>query len=454
MGKSALLLGTKTGIGRLMELPVLRTTGFRDFEACPHTWALKYLRPEVKEKRTKFSNIGDAAHDIIETMLNTRWSGNLPDTAVDEAAVTKAWMQIPDEEANNLHTYIDAILGIPATKLVGIEYEWRVELEGVGIPLKGTMDYVCELSDGSLLIVDHKTNRGHDTMAYWQSEIQPLMYAWAARKIWPQYEKIRYSLGYVNLGKSHDWVTDPDEDAALEQRLRENWEDMVAYDAAGQWPMTPGDGCKWCPISTTCIAHRQSRVNLTIAMQEKILMGTDNGGMLTFLDSVLKVTQNCIDEVKTKIAAYIAENPLGTVVYGDKEYMIRSTSRRGAKASDVDAAVRSYFMTDPHEALAKKVTDLFDDVYSAKVGGLDKLMKIDPLLKELLTDIIDPAASVSKSIVARPLSPEEIELRKAGSSIVKLGSTLVPAAFGRSHSRPERAIRPSEGVGGEHSNGH
>lgn len=407
-----MILKTFNNFAPLSSLPVLRTTGFREFAKCPHTWAQKFLRPEVPEKRSVSSNIGTAAHSIVEAMMREM---NNEENVED---VTHLWTKIPEKERDALADYITKLFEIPIKKVLGIEWEWRLSIDDVGIPLKGTIDLLAELEDGSLLIVDHKTNRTHEDVEYWKADIQPLMYAMAVRHYYPQYETVRYLLGYINIEcKPVEWVTDPAEDTYVRARLRQYWRQMEEYEAIGIWPMRANDHCKYCPIHDACPERKAALTHFQHSITMK-MSHISAGEKLKYVKTIQKLAEVEEAKLKTEIMEEIQNAQGGRVVHGDVEYSITEGQTRKLPAPKAMGVILKYiFDIDAiSEDSGNDASHIINLLFTGKVGGLDEIAKRFPELGDSLKSAVEyeknapqlKSRALKPSEQAKPLSAAEV----------------------------------------------
>lgn len=385
--------------GPLADLEVLRTTGLRTFEACPHNWAMDFLRPGITGRESAASKIGTAAHTIVERMAQA-----VLGEAVNEAEIIECWRKIPEDEADNLSEYSDQITSLVASAkgVVGIEREFRHYMPGVGKPIKGTIDLALDMGEGRLLIVDHKTNREYKGKEYWQADLQPLIYAWGSRKEWPEFTSVHYFLGHINIGIHPRWETSQAEDAPLEKRVLGLWKRMVAYDKSGVWPKTVHDNCKWCPAYETCKTRKEASAKFMTTINVA-MSNTPTGVKLQYAEAIAKMVNAKVDELKEEMRREVVA--AGSIVHGDHEWSLKPTSTRKIPAEGAFKAFRKFANECTHEEFDEFVK-LLDSLLTAKVGGMDKIKKKLPALFEALNKIVVDVPGTPK-LESRPLMPSE-----------------------------------------------
>ena len=178
---------------KLSGLEYLRVTSLRTFEECPFTWAATYLG-EAKGEDNEYSKIGTAAHSIMENFLLELWPTSVcanisqtrrlamspEDKIIDDEIL---WKIIPEDEVSKLHEYMDTFSDMfeAGYTLLTLEETLEQNVDGVPIPIRGHSDAKFLSPSGAIVIVDHKTNRTHDTADWWRRQLQQLLYARASK---------------------------------------------------------------------------------------------------------------------------------------------------------------------------------------------------------------------------------------------------------------------------------
>jgi len=371
------------GLNPLESLPYLRTTGFRTFNACQRQWAVEFLS-DKKQKDNVWSKIGTAAHFVVEHVF--RSAAGLDHASDDEIAAE--WLKVPGDESEELTWYVDYMMSLKYKSVLGVEDEFQIELPGVGMKIKGTLDLILELDNGDIMIVDHKTNRSFEGVSYWQADIQPLIYAMATRMKYPG-RVIHYKLGYINLSRTMgtvDWVTDPNDDVHVERFIRESYETMVYNEWTGHWPATVHPECHYCPLykEKSCEVHNDSvRVSLEV-MKDK-LTTANPARRVEILKAFIGYAEMLVDEAKEEIKTKIAESPTGRVLLGEHEYFMVDYSERALDPNDAMGALNAWVAAqNPNTMDLSKIPEIIGLLFTAKVGGIDKIKSIEPGIAEML----------------------------------------------------------------------
>ncbi len=248
-------------------LDALRVTSLGVLDQCPRQWQARYVQGEGQGTSSKAGNLGTLAHEIIEAFL----LGNLflEDTErlqVIQVKLDQAGMSI--QEMQSLWAYLWQLKDdLPYVLAVELEFTLKV-IEGA-LPLRGHIDLVLKRGN-SITIVDHKTNRRFQPLSWWQQQLQPLAYMWAAKQMWPGYQ-VSFRVGYVNLGKRVEWQMSPGDEAAFTTRFTDLWTRFADYRQRQEpWPTRYNENCKYCPISGRCPAfiHREQSFIDSLGLKE------------------------------------------------------------------------------------------------------------------------------------------------------------------------------------------
>lgn len=397
---------------KLDELSYIRTTSLRTFEKCPYTWATKYLTPVVTEEpRTGSAAVGTAAHTILHdhgrqiveaqafATVDSKWP------MADE--VSRAWQVVPAAEHQNLLDYMQVINDLAFAqqwKLIAVESEFIEPMVG-GMPkVRGQRDMKWwRPDDATLMVMDHKTNRNFDTLSHWKSDIQPQVYSWSARREHGPTVKVRFMIGYVNLGSQVEWETTAEDDADLQVRVGGIWEDMKAYEASGDWPMTIGGECGWCPLKSSCPELSQSLATLKDSFLSKVGQRT-LGEQREWLKAVVKAASAMLAEVEGSLEAKLlaANQP---VRQGNYLYSLEYKESRKASFMSVYSAIAAK-LPYLEQAQRDAVIAAIDDAFTVKVTGVDKLVRLAKPLGEAVNPLMPKVKSDSPSIEAKPIGTE------------------------------------------------
>jgi len=104
----------------------------------------------------------------------------------------------------------------PGGKVIGVEAEanvsWGSDVEGKDIKMKGFIDLVVEYDEETLLVVDYKTGYSVPEHEKFIKDLQPRMYSYAAKIMYPEYKYHWVQFDYFRgIPMEHAFTDDDDE---------------------------------------------------------------------------------------------------------------------------------------------------------------------------------------------------------------------------------------------------
>ncbi len=389
----------------ITSLSHVRVTGVGGYRECPKAWVTRTFEL-VPERKSPYAAVGTSVHAVIEAYLRKQHDGP-DDPRWGEQEVTLRAAGVRDSEIENLRGYIRSLEEWRDSVIV-IEHEFKLEMPGFGLPIMGHQDVVFALADGALMIVDHKTNRKYADQSWWAKQFQPRLYAWAARKLWPQYHNVWYQIGYVNLGTVVRWQTSPSDDEATEHELRAIWEEMLAHNQLQDFPERFNDGCGWCPLHRSCATFSgeldRVREGFLSSVADQPL-----AERYLWAQRVRKAAEQLEGNLKKEILEQM-ELTSGEALEGEGVRLVRALgTKRTAPFSAVWAKVRGAAEVDPdfEQAMVGEV----DKIFSVRVTGLDDVAKRVPMLKPLLAEVVRPVPNSEYAIKVQPVQNMPVELQ-------------------------------------------
>ena len=229
------------------------------FEQCPRRFRYQYVDglPQAPAPQLSF---GSSIHAALEWLYD-RKHPVLPSLEETLQALYDAWdssgyVELDREEQMRAYEHARSVVAA---------FHARVEREGFRLPaateawfelpvgediiVVGSIDRVDVDDDGTLRIVDYKTNRRARTRAQVRTSLQLAIYALAAREL---YGRLPGSVGldFVVPGVRVDVGTDELDLDAVPERLRQ----VARRIRAGEDTPTPNRLCDWCDFRTICPA--------------------------------------------------------------------------------------------------------------------------------------------------------------------------------------------------------
>lgn len=360
----------------LHQLKYFRVTGLQLFEKCPYTWAMQYLVEGIPQRQSKAAAIGTAAHTICENEINLIHCA----TPRNEEEIAKAWSLIPEvgatslSEKANLTDYLTTFWQDTTAKHLATEIRLYQKFHPDAPQVSGQIDFAFEDADGCLVIMDHKTHRQFQPASYWQNRFQQLCYAWMARQQWPQYDRVKFRIGYPNLGTYVEWETYAEDDIVLMDRLQTIWRNMVAYNAQNKWPQTMNEECSYCPCRTVCETNIQSIQNFRASFTRTVSTHS-TADKLTWVKNVIKSAETLEAELTVKLEEEIVSAG-GVLRTTEGQWEMQSSSQRGAQFFPTWNFLFDNASRVP--GLGKWMKENSEALFSVKVGGLDQIVKAFP----------------------------------------------------------------------------
>lgn len=375
---------------KLSQLQHLSKSSLEIFEQCPYRWASEYLFGLRDKTPNKFAAIGTASHQLMEAKLKGQ--------SRDRSLLAK----IPDKtERQNIVSFIDSL---PPRKTIGIEHEFRVKFRDDAPPVLGYIDHFAwhPVETEAILIEDWKTNRQFESLSVWLTKLQPQIYPWAVRTIYPG-TTIYYSVGYLILNKSVSWRTDPNQDQVVVERMSNDWDQIVELTGGvdrvptlDSFPQRLGDHCTWCPVKRSCATFRNAVHHLSPeSFKELVKSPAQRWLELKTIKSLLDDLIEEAEEELTKELLARAGEGKAEVKHGGKTISLSQSSTRRLSVSNLLSAVR-----EAEEAGCPNVWEIVrervDELLTVKIGEVDDLVSLVPELRKPVDSRLTRVASKPK----------------------------------------------------------
>jgi hypothetical protein len=234
----------------------LRVTQLALFERCPKEWAARYIGG-IKTPDTRASATGTLVHEVAEAFMRRELELGTPRFKEVEQKLLAA--EVPLAEVMRMTDYLFKLQAM-RDRVLAIEHEFLLSMVAGAMPVLGHMDLVLRLDEETISVNDHKTNRTYKPVDWWKDQLQPRMYGWAARQIWPG-NRVMFKIGYVNLGRSVAWEITEQDDRETRDRFVKIWDGIQAGQATGEWEEKVSDACRWCPVKGQCATYQANFQN-------------------------------------------------------------------------------------------------------------------------------------------------------------------------------------------------
>lgn len=366
------------------------------FNQCGLKFDLKYIRKEdglVDTDDNQSTLFGSLVHNVLEEYFKDEKNNNLLDIYKEQFQKSEVKDQVLFSKGLAMLT--DYVSPLKGRKILGLELPFEMYLDN-GVPVRGIIDRIDEVSEDEVEIMDYKTGFYALTEEELRSDIQLGIYELVVRNLYPKYKKVKLTLNYLNYGMVSIYKT-KEEIAALSDYLIISYNRIQeAIEKKEELLPRINKFCGFCEYKNKCSEFKAliKSADLEDVEEETALMVAPSTGMVIDHDKLdkfhasLKAKLKILKNIETQVANYI------------KEYIKSSDSKApvkigGTKYSLVQRTITTYDANKVADAFIKEGYDL-NRVLDVKKTEVDNiLIQHNP---ELLEEI---KASASK----RPASP-------------------------------------------------
>jgi RecB family exonuclease len=238
----------------------LSYSAISSYERCPLSYRFQYI-DRIEVAPSPYLSFGRSLHSALEWL----YKRDIPEppeleellSHLDAVWVSEGYGDL--EEERHFHAHAREILtvfynsNIPKFRLP-ILVEERFELEMDGYLLTGVIDRVDCAEDGSIEIIDYKTNRRLPELSRLREDLQLPIYQMACREVWG-ISPAKLTFYYLVTNKRY--TTRP-YDAERLNSVRERLNQVASQIASGQFPPVPNRLCTWCSYEDICPARNPS----------------------------------------------------------------------------------------------------------------------------------------------------------------------------------------------------
>jgi hypothetical protein len=257
-------------------------------------------------------------------------------------------------------------------------------LEGTGTPVLGFIDLIVEHKDGTIELIDYKTQRMDMTQGEADHNTQAAIYLAVAREWWPD-RPLQFTFDL----QRHGTVTTVWTDERLEtfkDWLHSQYLSILAVDSSNtaEVPATIGKGCQWCSFTDICPTAQQMMHNGAWDMLNPT-DGSDLNDLLNEL-AVIKASTAMLGKRKKSIDEHIK-----TQVF-DREMKVEDCKAETDNWSIEwrEQTRRSYIPTEVQRLIPSTV---FGTMVSLSNSAVDRIL---PILPD------DVAAAVKRTQISKP----------------------------------------------------
>jgi RecB family exonuclease len=236
----------------------LSASAIQTYESCPLKYKLRYdwRLPEDASAAPQF---GNAMHLALKAYFDGVRAGRAPDEQTVLACFLDEFAKasIPEPLQRELYeamgreqlvSFLRSDLAHPAAKVLETEKRFVVEIGGVRV--RGRLDRLDALADGSVAVIDYKTGRPK-TQEDADESLQLSIYALAVQNL----GRIPSALVFLSLenGAATESQRSPKQLREAEATVQA----IAAKIAAGEFEPDPGPGCSRCSYHSICPAQEQ-----------------------------------------------------------------------------------------------------------------------------------------------------------------------------------------------------
>ncbi len=266
-------------------------------------------------------------------------------------------------------------------KILGVEVEFQHYLNN-GIPIKGIIDRVNEISDDEIEIIDYKTGYSPPlSEEELEKDLQMGMYNLAALELYPKYKRVKLTLNYLHYGNVSCYKT-KEQLESLKNYLSVIYSKIMSMlEEKKEFSPRVNSYCSFCDYKNQCpkfkeIVSEDSKDSEALVESYTGLINRDLGVTVPldrvdeFLFSVksrIKILKKLEDEIKGFILSYAKEGNIDSnskVKVGKSTY---SVSFKKDTAYDVNTVL---------EVFSGKPID-FNQILKARKKEIDALVKDD-----------------------------------------------------------------------------
>jgi putative RecB family exonuclease len=249
-----------------MDLERLSPSRAGDFKVCPQLFKFRSI-DRLPEPTTVYQARGTTAHLALQRLFDLPQQHRTPDRLYD--LFRQAWTELrSDEEYSGLFSELDEERAWGLESLTLLANYFHIEdpaafdpldreldmLEDLdGIVIRGILDRIDRVDDGSLVITDYKTGKAPPE--------RYAMPAFFALKIYALLIRRRYGetpsevrLLYLNGPTMYRLPIDDRQLDAMDRQLRALWSAIERAMSEQRFPPRPGRLCTWCSFQEICPA--------------------------------------------------------------------------------------------------------------------------------------------------------------------------------------------------------
>jgi putative RecB family exonuclease len=262
-----------------MSLETLSPSRASDFKVCPQLFKFRSI-DRLPEPTTVYQARGTTAHLALERLYDLPASERTPEAL--STLFREAWTEMrgseefahlfesPEEERrwgiDSLTLLLNYFVLEDPTEVVPLERELDMLEDLEGITIRGILDRIDELPDGSLVITDYKSGKAPPERYALPAFFALKIYALLIKKQLGR-TPVEVRLLYLNGPTMYRLPVDDRQLEAMDRQLRALWTAIDQAIGRGHFPARPGPLCDWCSFKDVCPAWKEEAVPALLASE-------------------------------------------------------------------------------------------------------------------------------------------------------------------------------------------
>lgn len=262
-----------------MSLETLSPSRASDFKICPQLFKFRSI-DRLPEPTTVYQARGTTAHLALERLYDLPASERTPDAL--STLFREAWTEMrgseefahlfdsPEEERRwgieSLTLLLNYFAVEDPTEVVPLERELDMLEDLGGIAIRGILDRIDELPDGSLVITDYKSGKAPPERYALPAFFALKIYALLIKKLMGR-TPVELRLLYLNGPTMYRLPIEDRQLEAMDRQLRALWTAIDQAIELDRFPTRPGRLCDWCSFKDACPAWQEEALPALLASE-------------------------------------------------------------------------------------------------------------------------------------------------------------------------------------------
>lgn len=300
------------------------------YNNCPRQYKFAYVeRVSVEKKLTADLYLGSVVHKALENLYRTKLNGRVMPFEELLAFYNRQWDEteknrlVVVRESDSIEAFIEiGRIGLKKfyDKFAPFDNGQTLIIEEfVDFPLdpngrfniRGKIDRMARLGDGSVEIIDYKTQAMLPTQVALDNDDQMALYLMAVRQLWPDFKNIRARQVFIRHGVEMTANMSDDKLDEIRYAIYQNILEIEDAAKNDNFPPKESSLCNWCEYYNLCPAKRHQRAlegNQDEQFDEKV--GEKLAEQYITLDTDIKSKTAELKALKEDIIRFCEESDL------------------------------------------------------------------------------------------------------------------------------------------------